>query len=274
MFMTFFYSVYERILKAQELVKFKVEQDFRDDFSKREWSAKFESKKQCLIDERFQYLIKAILTTMYQSNVLDTNKYEDVARELLGNEAYLLFQADRLVNHCTKHLAHLQTDASYKLSKKLYKQFEMSETKNESTYLANFYQAANICSQNTVQNAQSGNKAHGGGNQATGAAAVNKDPLINLQSFRLMYSPQSKILTVHFVVLNPFNLQEIKVKRDGSTLQVCPFPSTNGDINQQEYLESLMVYTKDRETRFYDSDSEEDPMEEERSLLNKAASYT
>ena len=89
-----------------------------------------------------------------------------------------------------------------------------------------------------------------------------------------MYSPQSKILTVHFVVLNPFNLQEIRVRRDGSTLQVCPFPSTNGDINQQEYLESLMVYTKDRETRFYDSDSEEDPMEEERSLLNKAASYT
>jgi len=83
---------------------------------------------------------------MYQSNVLDNNKYEDVARELLGNEAYLLFQADRLLNNCTKHLAHLQTDASYKMSKKLYKKFELSETKNESIYLANFYEAANICS--------------------------------------------------------------------------------------------------------------------------------
>ena len=71
--------------------------------------------------------------------MLDTTKYEDVARELLGKEAYLLFQADRLVNHCTKHLAHLQTDPSYKLSKKLYKNFENTEVKKESTYLANFY---------------------------------------------------------------------------------------------------------------------------------------
>ena len=91
MFIKYFYSVYERVLKAQELVKSKVEQDFRDDFSKKEWSSKFENTIQSLIDERFQYLIKSILTTMNYSNVLDTNKYEDIARELLGNEAYLLF---------------------------------------------------------------------------------------------------------------------------------------------------------------------------------------
>ena len=41
---------------------------------------------------------------MCYSNILDAHKYEDVARELLGNEAYLLFQVDKLVNHCTKHL--------------------------------------------------------------------------------------------------------------------------------------------------------------------------
>lgn len=28
---------------------------------------------------------------MSQNNVLDSQKYEDIARELLGNEAYLLF---------------------------------------------------------------------------------------------------------------------------------------------------------------------------------------
>ena len=69
----------------------KVEQDFKDDFSQKEWATKFSNKKELLIEERFQYLIKAVLTVMSQSNVLDTNKYEDVARELLGNEAYLLF---------------------------------------------------------------------------------------------------------------------------------------------------------------------------------------
>ena len=100
MFLTFFYSIYERILKAEELVRQKMEQDFLDDFSQKEWSVKFNSRMDTLIDERFQYLIKSIVTVMNNSNILDTNKYEDIARELLGNEAYLLFQVDKLVNHC------------------------------------------------------------------------------------------------------------------------------------------------------------------------------
>ena len=116
MFITFFYSVYERILKAQQLVKSKVEQDFKDDFSKRQWSVKFQSKKQALIDERFQYLVKAIYTAMCFGNILDAHKYEDVARELLGNEAYLLFQVDKLVNHCTKHLISFNIDNSCRVS--------------------------------------------------------------------------------------------------------------------------------------------------------------
>ena len=41
MFLKFFYSVYERILKAQDLVKSKVEQDFKEDFSHNQWSSKF-----------------------------------------------------------------------------------------------------------------------------------------------------------------------------------------------------------------------------------------
>lgn len=52
-FMTYFYSIYERVLMAQDLVRRKVEQDFFDDFSKKEWSSKFEDKMQSLIEERF-----------------------------------------------------------------------------------------------------------------------------------------------------------------------------------------------------------------------------
>ena len=36
-------------------------------------------------------MIKSIVTLINQTNVMDTNKFEDVARELLGNEAYLIF---------------------------------------------------------------------------------------------------------------------------------------------------------------------------------------
>ena len=123
MFLILFYSVYERILKAQTLVRRKVEQDFKEDFSKKQWSTKFEKKKQHLIDERFQYLIKAILTTMTNGNIMDTNKYEDVARELLGNEAYLLFQVDKVVNNCVKHLIQFNADQSCIVSQDLFNDF-------------------------------------------------------------------------------------------------------------------------------------------------------
>lgn len=114
--MMYFYSIYERVLKARELVAVKVEQDFKDDFSKNEWSIKFAKKKQILVDERFQYLIKAILTTMSQASVMDTSKYEDMARELLGNEAYLLFLIDKLIKNCTQQLNHFLVDNSCQVS--------------------------------------------------------------------------------------------------------------------------------------------------------------
>jgi hypothetical protein len=104
--------------------------------------------------------------------------------------------------------------------------------------LTNFYGAANQCSVNSVANAQAGIRNHGGGGP-TGAAAANKDPLINLQAFRLMYSPLSKIITVHFIVLNPFNLSDIKARKDGQASTACPFPSANGDVNSQEKLSEL-----------------------------------
>ena len=174
MFMMYFYSIYERILKAQELVKAKVEQDFNDDFSNNEWSAKFQRKKQTLVDERFQYLVKAILTTMSHTAIMDINKYEDMARELLGNEAYLLFQVDKLVNYCTKQLNHFLVDHSCRVSQQLFLDFEDLPVRTESTYLANFFEAANQCSINNPSQQQGGRNAPSG-NAIAGAAAANRD---------------------------------------------------------------------------------------------------
>tara|TARA_B110000285_G_C15009291_1_gene555559 strand:- start:225 stop:932 length:708 start_codon:yes stop_codon:yes gene_type:complete len=232
MFITFFYSVYERILKARQLVRSKVELDFKDDFSKREWSIKFESKQQALIDERFQYLVKGIFTAMCApGGILDGGKYEDVARELLGSEAYLLFLVDKLVNHCTKHLTLFNGDESCRASQRLFKAFEANECKSESQYLANFYQISNECA---IANA-------GNGPQATGAAAAQKDPAMNQQAFRFMYSPKSKIMTIHNVMLNPFNVSESK-RRD-SNAQHMSLTGPSGGVNAQEYLESLKEFT-------------------------------
>ena len=60
-----------------------------------------------LVQERFQYLLRAIVTTMCANNTLSINEYEDLARQLLGNDAFLLFQMDKLIavgsvsNSCT-----------------------------------------------------------------------------------------------------------------------------------------------------------------------------
>ena len=80
---------------------------------------------------------------MYYYNVLDTNKYEDVARELLGNEAYLLFQVDKLITHCHKQLNILVLDPNCSSAKSLFNDFANGELKSETQYLSNFYKMAN-----------------------------------------------------------------------------------------------------------------------------------
>jgi len=124
----------------------KVEQDFKDDFSQKEWSVKFKQRIHTVIDERFSYLVKAILTVMTQNSILDTNKYEDVARELLGNEAYLLFQVDKLVNNCQKQLISFTTDTSCQAAKNLFQEFSSTVNRNENQYLSSFYQLASSLS--------------------------------------------------------------------------------------------------------------------------------
>ena len=68
---------------------------------------------------------------MSQNNILDSQKYEDIARELLGNEAYLLFQVDKLINYCQKQLNLFTTDNSCKAAKNLYEQFSSGKMEDE-----------------------------------------------------------------------------------------------------------------------------------------------
>jgi hypothetical protein len=65
-----------------------------------------------------------------------------------------------------------------------------------------------------------------------------------------MFSPKSKIMTVHNVILNPFNLSENR-KRDGNIVQMSLFPPANGGVNSQEYLEFMKDYTVKNQNAFY-----------------------
>lgn len=198
---------------------------------------------------------------------MDGGKYEDVARELLGSEAYLLFLVDKLVNHCTKHLTLFNGDKSCRASQRLFRAFEATEHKSESQYLANFYKVSNECA---IANA-------GNGPQATGAAAAQKDPAMNQQAFRFMYSPISKIMTIHNIMLNPFNVSESK-RKDTNAQHMQLFLGPSGGVNAQEYLESMTDFTIKNQSSFYqfdqelynfDSESEGD----QQNLENKVTTY-
>lgn len=44
------------------------------------------------------------------SGSISTDEFQDLARNLLGNDAYLLFHLDRLVANIIKQLIHFQND--------------------------------------------------------------------------------------------------------------------------------------------------------------------
>ena len=77
-----------------------------------------------------------------------------------------------------------------------------------------------------------------------------------------MYSPQSCIMTAHFVTLNPFSLAEQR-RKDGVYVAQSNFPSANGGINDQEHLHFLKSYTVQEKQRFYRYDEQHTKVEAE-----------
>ena len=52
---------------------------------------------------------------------MDHNKYEDFARQLLGKNAFLLFQIDKIISQAVKQLQLMHTDHAYQKAKELFK---------------------------------------------------------------------------------------------------------------------------------------------------------
>jgi hypothetical protein len=75
-------TIYERLLKARQLVESHSEEIFK--------TSKYS-------DERFDLFVSLVLLTLSSERKLEANVYEDMVRELLGKDAYLLFVYDRLI---------------------------------------------------------------------------------------------------------------------------------------------------------------------------------
>ena len=75
-------TIYERLLKAKSLV----EQQTVEFFGAKTYTS-----------ERFDLFISLVLLTLNSDRKIEPNNYEDLLRELLGKDAYLLFVYDKLI---------------------------------------------------------------------------------------------------------------------------------------------------------------------------------
>jgi len=95
-------SIYERLVKAKQLIAEKVEMDFKRSDVKDIVSFDDENlalfKKRVTV-ERFKLFINALVGTLSQTphKKLDPSNYEDIVRLLMGDQAYLLFVFDKLI---------------------------------------------------------------------------------------------------------------------------------------------------------------------------------
>ena len=128
-FIRFFYDIYERLLK----VKLILSQNGKDEeYTKLEYGPyKFEESVE------IEYLGFLKVVCMLIRSTYDTNRFEDKCRTLLGNDSYVFFTFDKLVNYAAKALHALANDDCTGKSASLYSKFSKNKL-NEEMYLAEF----------------------------------------------------------------------------------------------------------------------------------------
>lgn len=167
-FLRFLYTFYERIIKAKELITEKVIEE-----GKGEREAKL----------NFNLFLCGIASCL--AGAMDTNKFEDFERLIMGNKAYFLFTVDKLLGSTIKQLVQIANEEQcqksyqeYLKHQKILKQSEESWS-GEKVYMDEFIRQMEEFGTN-----------------------------FNKVIIRLLYSPQSQVLAIHYVNLNPYNQEK------------------------------------------------------------------
>lgn len=72
---------------------------------------------------------------------MDHNKYEDYARQLLGKNAFLLFQIDKIISQAIKQLQQMHSDHACQKAMKMfqtYKDERETTVLNDRVYLSSY----------------------------------------------------------------------------------------------------------------------------------------
>mmetsp|Transcript_23282 Transcript_23282/g.17698 ORF Transcript_23282/g.17698 Transcript_23282/m.17698 type:complete len:311 (+) Transcript_23282:2217-3149(+) len=181
------YTIYERLIKARELVSAKVEEDLCS-------KAIDEQKQKQYKEERMDIFVGLVLATLNGS--FDSNKYEDFARNLLGGRAYLLFSFEKLISQTVKQLLNLANDDSCQKSIYLYKRH-----------------------QENLAFGDDGNASHEFYHNESIYLQQFQHKMLEVSNFngvgiRLLYSPLSNILSIHYFNMNPYSLPDRKQYAD------------------------------------------------------------
>ncbi|OMJ92886.1 hypothetical protein SteCoe_4218 [Stentor coeruleus] len=127
-FIRFFYDIYERLLKVKLILSHSKDLEY----TKMEYGPyKFDIS----VETEYLGFLKVVCGLL--RNTLDTSKFEDKCRSLLGNDSYIFFTFDKLVNYAAKSLQALVNDDATGKASSLYSKFSKSKL-NEEMYLAEF----------------------------------------------------------------------------------------------------------------------------------------
>lgn len=125
-FIRFFYDIYERLLK----VKLILNQVGKEQESKKIEYGEYEFGKH--IENDYLSFLKTVCQAL-RGNI-DSGKFEEKCRTLLGNDSYVFFTFDKLVNYAAKALQALTSDDQANKAAVLHSRFSRSKL-NEEMYL-------------------------------------------------------------------------------------------------------------------------------------------
>lgn len=92
-FLRQFYTIYERLMKAREIIDEKISEELK--LPKNE---SLQGMSAAIKQETFDVFYGVVLAA---TTSVDANQYEDLTRQILGSKAYLLFAFDKLINQVT-----------------------------------------------------------------------------------------------------------------------------------------------------------------------------
>jgi paired amphipathic helix protein Sin3a len=108
-----------------------------------------------------------IYKALIHKKIDNASFYEELCRDILGNESYFLFNMDKLVNSLIKSLSSICNDNITRECINLYLcEKNRKKVLNESLYFSNFIQLIDI---------------------------------YNMSSFRILYCPDDRIMTIHAI---------------------------------------------------------------------------